>query len=643
MTFALAALVLGAVSLRAEPASLVLEKGGTARVEIQVTGENGQPVPDAKVAMSSNAGTFSAVDALGGGRFQARYQPPAERYPNIALVLATVDAGGKRQWGWLSLPLLARATLQIDTKPRAQVTATLAARSFGPAPADARGHLSLPAVVPPGLAEAAITATDKAGNVTHKPLDLKQVPLLRTRLTASAGVASWADAEPLAVEVFAVQPDGTPLTTQDKLQLNAKRGQLEPLTLRTPGVFASRYHAPEWVGDGKDVLTVTLEGTASAVLELATHPGQAAALAVKLEPAQYVAGAQAPVRVGVQTVDARGNVVGPAQASLSSDVGTLDGAVLHVPDNFGGHTQAVIHAQGSGLSGEATLPLQAGPPARGDLTVPPVRLRAGDALRDELAVTDAFGNAVEHATLEAVTTGGAAAQVEEQGGGRYIILYATAVTDADQPLGLTVRSGETTLAVAEPVVLWPYQRPWGLGAGLWFALDSNLAGSDVGGAKTSASPRLELSLRLGQSDAEVVVHLAALLYAQKVYEDASMATQLSCACSGTFVKLTNPGVTAEAGLRYSFLLTPRVSAEVTGMLGVVAAKALLGFDERVTGGTVSMTTLSLRGGGGLTYAVGPGRAVAEVSYGWADASLFPGPVSGNLLGLGVAVGYLVSF
>src|SRR5580704_13706464 len=152
MTSALAVLVLGAVSLRAEPASLVLERGGTARVEIQVTGEGGQPVPDAKVGLSSSVGSFSAVEALGGGRFQARYLPPAERYPNIAMVWATVETGAKRQWGWLSLPLLARATLQIDTKPRAQVTATLAARSFGPATADARGHLSLPAVVPPGLA-----------------------------------------------------------------------------------------------------------------------------------------------------------------------------------------------------------------------------------------------------------------------------------------------------------------------------------------------------------------------------------------------------------------------------------------------------------------------------------------------------------
>src|SRR5579863_7839617 len=97
MTSALAALVLGAVSLHAEPATLTLEKGGTAKVEIQVTGDNGAPAPDAKLSLSTSVGGLSAVESLGGGKFQAKYSPPAERHPNVALITANADVGGRHQ------------------------------------------------------------------------------------------------------------------------------------------------------------------------------------------------------------------------------------------------------------------------------------------------------------------------------------------------------------------------------------------------------------------------------------------------------------------------------------------------------------------------------------------------------------------
>jgi len=127
----LAALVLGAVTVKSEPAAVTLGKDSAAQLEVLAEGAE-------RVTVTASAGTVGPVESLGAGKFKARFTPPADKHPQVALILAEVEIKGERSFGWYALVLKARATLDIDTKPRAKVTAKVGTETFGPAVADAR-------------------------------------------------------------------------------------------------------------------------------------------------------------------------------------------------------------------------------------------------------------------------------------------------------------------------------------------------------------------------------------------------------------------------------------------------------------------------------------------------------------------------
>ena len=140
------------------------------------------------------------------------------------------------------------------------------------------------------------------------------------------------------------------------------RGRTSSTAASGPGVFAFRYVAPDAVGDGRDVLEFGAGSSPAATFEMTVHRGPATQLAVALEPATYVAGSGTAVVVPAQAVDAKGDVPGPASASVAVGFGTVavSGAVttVRVPDAFTGRTTSEVQASDGALKGQATLAVE---------------------------------------------------------------------------------------------------------------------------------------------------------------------------------------------------------------------------------------------------------------------------------------------
>ena len=84
------------------------------------------------------------------GHFIARYLPPAERYPQVALLVVELASGARRMHVAARIALEGSTVVPFHTSPGASVTMRVADRSFGPVVADRQGRVEIPIQVPPG-------------------------------------------------------------------------------------------------------------------------------------------------------------------------------------------------------------------------------------------------------------------------------------------------------------------------------------------------------------------------------------------------------------------------------------------------------------------------------------------------------------
>jgi hypothetical protein len=223
----------------------------------------------AKVSITANVGTVEEIKRE-GNLFRAHYRPPKVNTPVVALLLAQVEEGGERHLHWLALALSGSDTMEIETRPGANVEVDAAGRTFGPVEADQKGIATLRLVVPPGVSKGTLRITDKVGNTNQKPLDLEPPAFSRLRIAARGDSASAAS--PLELEIFAVRPDGTP-DDAARIEINAPVGDLEVLERIDHGVYLARYQPPP----AKSSSTVRVEAKAG---------GQVVSLQVPVRPAE---------------------------------------------------------------------------------------------------------------------------------------------------------------------------------------------------------------------------------------------------------------------------------------------------------------------------------------------------------------------
>jgi hypothetical protein len=316
------------VTLRAERTDLVLSE--RARVPLQIAAP-GAP-PDARVGLWSSVGRIEEVRRESADLFSAVFVPPAEMVPRVALLRATLETGSGSERAWLALPLIARAVVPVQTKPGSRVEIAIGGVLFGPVHADGSGKARVAVKIPPGARTAHVRVRDPFGNANETPVDLRPPPFQRLGLLALRERASWADAQPVLLQIFAVSPDGHPASAAD-LAVTADRGQLGAVRERSPGLFEVDFRAPDRAGGAATVRAALLRQPPESVA-IALVAGPAAQIRLTAVPGELREGGD--LRVEAEVLDARGNEVSGEGLRFWSDGGELvqqgAAAALHVAD-----------------------------------------------------------------------------------------------------------------------------------------------------------------------------------------------------------------------------------------------------------------------------------------------------------------------
>jgi hypothetical protein len=410
----------GALRVSAEPSRLVLGRDGGAELRIAA------PPEVEELAVSASAGRVENVRRLPGGGFSARYRPPAERHPQVAIVAVLARTAHGLADGWLAVPLSGQGDARVRAEPGAEITLRIGDRTFGPRPVGPEGFVVIPVVVPPGVREA---------HHGFRPIDLRVPEATLLHVVADRRAIHADRAEQVRLLAYVVAPHGA-ARRGDVPVFEASRGAVS-VAAREPGAFEAVWSLPAGAALEERLLVRVPGSPASrALLRLEVVPGPPATIAVAFDREAHEAGA-GDVAVTARVLDAAGNPAA-AEVELSADAGRLQpaasigiGAVsarLQVEPAFGARRALTVTARAPtiGIAGARVLPLRPGPPAEARFTSGHDVLLA-DGTREaslRVAVLDRFDNRVEAVPAVAAERGQIVA-VEADGEGAWRVRYRT--------------------------------------------------------------------------------------------------------------------------------------------------------------------------------------------------------------------------
>ncbi|MDB4970762.1 MAG: hypothetical protein JWN44_6451 [Myxococcales bacterium] len=604
----------GALGLTA-PSALVLGQGGGTTLTLRSPGTP---------ALSVNVGTLGTPVREGAGRWRVAYTPPAQRFPQVAVVAAL---GSDGTIDWLTVPLHGVGRVETRTKARAQITLSIGAMSFGPFRTDASGVASTPVVAPPGVHHGTTRAVDPLGNAKETPFDLGTPPFSRL-LVMCAGDA---------VHVFVSDEHGAPSPADEKLDWRASDG-----TVSGPERLAAGHYRARWrprAGEDHAEVRVGLQGETASQGRCSARVPEAdpIGIALEIDRPSFVAGSgPLVVTARLRHPDARGGRA--AAIVLTSDDGAIEtveaveaaGGVpgttarWRLADQLAGRTHATVHARTTSpsLTAELTVPLAAGPVAH-------VRLARGrgalvadgkSRTRIAIAVEDAFGNPARAETLAAAAHD-AALPVTVTADGSASVDYVAPPAGRAVDDQVTVRDPESGATASLAMRLQPPPRPFSLGARLGYLANFGKISAPLVLVDADWHPRwLRRRLALG---------LAAGFY-QASHRESDAAT------SGSLT-LTVTGLPILARLGYALPLGRfglYAGAGVGLLVAYVATRSTVGGSDATTS-VLGAFEAHLGGDVG----VGFGRLVVEADFLYAPDS--SGAITGNFGGLAVTAGYRV--
>ena len=606
------------LSVRADPPQLLLS--GAATAEISVAG-----APDgARIELWASAGTLGEPRRAPDGTYRASYRAPRQRFPRVTLVLATVREGTAEERAWLALPLVSSDVLSLATKPSSHVEVTIAGTTFGPVRADRAGNARVRVRAPPGFRTARVHVRDPYGNVSETAFDLRPPPFQRLRLLASAAEASWADANPVELEIFAVAADGKPAALADLL-VAADRGRLGTPEERAPGVFRLAFRAPDVAGGAATVRAkLSHDGGPAQVASIALRAGAPASLRLLRPSPPGIVGA-GEVILRAEVLDSRGNAVADQPVAFSTDYGELEAsgptARLRIPAAHEGRRVARVQARAAAAAGAVEIELRPGPPARATVQLARAEVRERQEVEATVQLSDAAGNPVEGAALEIDAERARAEPAREVREGVYSVRVR--VGDAPGPAHLVVRSGAAMGRARLGVI--PDERTDGIAIGGLVWGQSNLSRAWGGAAA------VEVSVHPGLRPIELVARAGLLQFA---------VARSPLAGSDAVGRGDLRGLSLAVGARASVALLGRWALHATLSGGALRTFGTLSVEGSgaagVRQGTAQWGPLGALAAG-TTLRIGPGRAIAELQY---TAAPGRGDLSGNLGGFTVCAGYL---
>lgn len=197
-----------------------------------------------------NVGSLSRPIQSKPGQWRFIYQPPKEKYPQIALIAAR-DASGQRL-AVHHIELLGSPKVKVRSEPFVSVHVHVRGRVFGPVKTNGRGQGYLRIEVPPGENVAETRGTDSHGNTTSSSLPLDVPPFNRHLLVCSDTGED--------VFLLSVTPQNE-LSSELDIALYASHGSPPDLQMVQPGLFHTR-----WQLDTTDHTKTTVEMRAELVL-----------------------------------------------------------------------------------------------------------------------------------------------------------------------------------------------------------------------------------------------------------------------------------------------------------------------------------------------------------------------------------------
>jgi hypothetical protein len=276
--------------------------------------------PPRLLASAGNIGPLVASTA-GDNSFLARYEPPADRFPQVALLVAELAPPpgswpGRSALQLLALPLRAPASPAFRTDPGAQVTVLVADRSFGPVIADGTGQVRVTVLVPPGTRTATARSVNTFGKATEQQVDLAPPPFRRLMVLAPTSLQAGAIEE---IRVAAVSASGEPLDPA-RIGLHGSLGRAHPLG-GAPGLARFLVRAPASLDARALRLTAVVRGEPETEQEvhIPLRPGPVAELIIRAEHTRLPARSAQPADVFVIGRDAQGNPAPAGNAGVYVD------------------------------------------------------------------------------------------------------------------------------------------------------------------------------------------------------------------------------------------------------------------------------------------------------------------------------------
>jgi hypothetical protein len=261
-----------ATTIAMVPARPSLKLGVDQEVDVTITLAGPEAARFVPLRAMATVGTLEPMRAIAPGRFVARYRPPADRFPQVALLLVEVGNGAARLHCATRIALEGSTIFPFHTGGGASVTMRIGDRQFGPVVADRQGHVEIPIDVPPGVRKAAARAVDRTGASRETEVDLHLPAFPRVLLLAPAAVEVGSFSE---IFVAALDDNGAP-AAPNQLTLAASAGLAHPLG-GSPGEARFLFEAPVHLGPGSVRLAAAAPGAPPARSEatLPLHAGPA--------------------------------------------------------------------------------------------------------------------------------------------------------------------------------------------------------------------------------------------------------------------------------------------------------------------------------------------------------------------------------
>jgi hypothetical protein len=630
----------GATTIALTPAHPKLLLGTDTQVDVTLDVRGPESATFAPVRAVANIGTLEMPRPAGApGHFSARYVPPPERYPQVALLVVELASGSRRMHVVARIALEGSTVVPFHTSPGASVTMRIGDRNFGPATADQRGRAEIPILVPPGVRAGVARAVDHNGAARETQVDLQPAPFARVVVLAPSTLDVGSFSE---IVLLAVEPDGAPANPAG-LTLSASAGLLHPLGRGPLGEARFLFEAPRVLGSGAVALTAIAAGTPPSRADMAVplRVGAPAQLVISPSTHRLVVGSGDAARIAVSAHDAFGNPTSASGVEITVDgrprpvaiaAGGLGTLTVDAPARFDGKERVVIGARLGAIRASEELHVTGGAPARLTIGIRDARLVADGHQSTELHVqaVDRNGTPTAVPGLSWDTPEGRIRHVRVPRDGEYVAEYVPDRTREPQRQVVAVMATQDLRADATVDVSPP---PVRLVAGARVGLFYNL------GHAAGPAAFLEVLKPLP------IRRLAVFVGGTVGY--------LNSEISGTGPNPTKPAhlqidqvpILALARVRLPLMLRFEISGELAGGLTVAETKLTTSSDDHGFDGGGSAYSPVFGGGGDVGLTLKPGRLVIGLRYLWSRIGRTSqgDEITGNSAGLIGDIGYRMTF